>query len=604
MPFVCDPPTLDTVVAKQKLTKEANTAGQFAGTGVPLLDSVLSNINQSISSIANVTVNAGVSQLVTNTQDKLAGTLGPLGAAAVANITTILNLSANAKMTGYGFVIDSLQRQVTLRYALLRELQFHIAGLLSILQQLTRASSLRDLRLQQAYPFIKDGYINLSRVQTALKSSKPRFNKIVYRGVSADIDKALAILAGVPTTVTKNVRNGVSVGTAIQKYKLSDSIAQTALMTETYIWHLENLVAIPVGGFDAVGPNMTFSATNKLIQERQKQLNILKAGLYNTLQNDKGILGTLAWVDTNKGLILTNETAKVSVDVLKNYEATWKDLSTSSNALWGMLSPSLGLLQTVEEQVRTALAQGNSSSGPLAGYVNSTMLIAGVSAELTTAKQLLLAIESQGVAFDITANDYAALDAIVMYLNSAEYAKGVLALTSLLQLLVTATGLALQAPLSKGALYRAVVLFNDMSLVCRTVIKEDTALLNLLRKFHIMDKPGIAAVVKSLLALSLQGAVGSMISNSFSSGNFKQVTGLLTNVTTAVGGGVSAVTNTLSSILGTCDTVNNNAAAMGNPKALDLENVIYSNQQRSANVNAANKGIDFVRINKAKINGF
>jgi hypothetical protein len=605
MSFVCTPPSMDEILKLQKASKEATIAGQFAGTGVPLLDSVLSNLKQAISTPLNVAVSAGMTELVSKVQEGISKQLGTLGATAIANITSILNLAAESKIAGYGFVISALKKQIKLRHGLLRELDFHLNGMLSILRQLNQTSKAQDTRLQRAYPFIKAGYINLSRVQTLLEASKPRFNPIIYREVSTEIDNALGILIG-NTSIVKNylgkIRKGTPVNTAFKNYITDTIIKKTAMLVEVYLWHLENLVAIPTGGFDVKSPSAT--SDNSLLMDRQAQLNLIKKDLYNTLKNDEGILGTLAWVDSNKGLILTNEAAKASIATLQNYESDWSALTTSSKTLWTILSPSLGILQTVEAQVRKALSQGNTPINNVAGNVDSTMLIAGVTSQLTIAKQLLLLTEKQGIAYEMTASDYAALDNIVTYLNSAEYASGVTALTAILKQLLTALGMSLQATISKGTIQRAVVLFRTMDLECKTAIREDIILLKLLNSFNIMGTPGILAIGKSIQALSTQGAVGAMVAKSFSSGNLQQITDLMTNVGAAVSGGASSVSNTLTSIFKDCNKVNNNVSAVDNAKINATENAFYKREQEANTKAISNQNIDYNTWIKEKLIGF
>ena len=605
MSFVCTPPSMDEVLKIQKAAKEATVAGQYAGTGVPLLDSVISNIKQALSPALNVTVSVGMTELVSNVQTGVAGTLGTLGATAVANITTILNLSAEAKMAGYGFVISALKKQINLRYGLLEELDFHLNGMLGILRQINQTSRSQDTRLQRAYPFIKSGYVNLSKIQTLLETSNPRFSPVIYREVSTEIDNALGILEGDTSKVTNylgKIRKGMPVNTALKNYVTDTLVKKTTMLMEVYLWHLENLVAIPTGGFDVKSPSS--SPDNSLLIDRQAQLNTIKTKLYSTLKNDDNILGSLAWDDANKGLVLTNESANASIGVLQGYESDWSALTTSSKTLWTILSPSLGILQTVEAQVRKALAQGNTPTNNITGSISSTMLISTIVAQLTTAKQLLLLTGNQGIAYDITANDYAALDGIVTYLNSAEYVLGVTAITTLLKQLLTALGMSLQATTSKGTLQRAIVLFRAMDLECKTAMREDTILLKLLNTFNIMETPGMLAITKSIQALATQGAVGAMIAKSFSSGNFQQITNLMTNVCTAVGGGVDTVNDTLTAIFKDCNKINNNVSAVDNAKVNAAEASFYLREQFGATKALSDQNIDYVTIKREPLIGF
>ena len=608
MSFTCPQVTPDEAAKKITDSLNANTAGIFSGTGIPLLDSVLSNLSQTITKLSTGIKNdaAAIARDYSTASAYVQQQLSKTGfdqniSTVVSSFSSIVNISTDAFLNaGYALLTDTLKRQVCWRNILLQEINFHIIGVLDILKQLNTPAVLTlhpNPILARAYPFILESYRDLSKINNSLHSQNPRFSKALFNLVINAIDVALSILTDKTTgsviSQLSNVRNGQPSIVKQTTYQLEGVAATIDMLAETYMWHLENLISLASGntpvGLTATSliSNNTATEPNALLAQRQTQLNTLKTTLFkNPIISTNTVLGALAWMANNPDLTNTHAQAIITAEYFKTAPTDLAGLVAASSTLWSMMSPSLAILQDTTNKTQQALS-GSFNSGTLMAInlFSPLSMNTWVTSELIAAKALLNnpGISSLGAVVE----NMDILNDIIEYLNSPRYATGIAADNEVLNLITTAATFTQIATLKKGILKRALVIFNEIHVLCNTGIQNDTDLLNLLEQFDMINNPAVTAIVAALGGLAAQCAMGAMIAYNFSSGAFKTITSLLGSVQTAARQAVATVTNAFNALTGSCKLINNNAS-VNNQKAT-IEDTSYNSILTETTQTTANR---------------
>jgi hypothetical protein len=576
--FICTPLSTDELKNKLKLNKEAMVAGAYAGTGIPVLDSLIEDLATAAGGLAAVGMSAAVSAAQEKVKQTVGEMIGPFASSALTNIVAALNLVAELESVGQGIIADNLKQQVYLRYSMLKELQFHIQGMTNVLRRLDRRSELRqDIRLRRAYPYIKEAHSLMTKLRGMLLSSKPRFNKSLYKNGLMNIDMAISTLTTSRSTALATKFLQADRTNKLQSFGnllAEDVLSQYIQLAEIYMWHLSNLAAISAGGYTPTGFGLTTLTKNKTIPgvasnrndelfARQTRLNTLKNEMVANTPAVDDVMKTLTWVNANKGLILTHEAAKVSAEMLSKFPTDWAALSQSSKTLWTAITPGYGILTSVKEQVEATLARDVSKIDMVTrDIIEPVLLISWVTGGLEAAKQAFIGAEGSGVQFDAVAADKAVWDDLLEYLASKPYEDGIIAIDKVLKLLITAAAFAITGPLNKRIMKRAVVLFTEMDLLLQTGLNQDSILLQKLQNFNIMDNPGVMSAMTLLNNIAAQNPAAAGIVASMTNGGLSNVTSMVTGITASLAGGVTVLNDVYKKLFSECETTNKKTALL------------------------------------------
>jgi hypothetical protein len=609
MSFICNPTSVSDITKKVKEAKEADIAIGFAGTGIPLLDSLINDLTKALGALSS----AGMSSALTAADAALKEVVGSAASGAIAAITAVLSIEAEGQVASIGMMFDSLERQVRLRQILLEEVIFHVTGIMNILNRLTRVQTDNfDTSLRRAYPYILAAYRAIEIIRKSMTAAKPRYSIALLRRAVYNMDIAIGILTGDTSRALGKkffkdiVEKKTSPNQAFKDFIFKSVLEEYVVMAEVYIWHLTNLATVVVGGYASVGfgvIDMTSgytipgvgSSINTLLKQRQQHLNNLKLGWNKSLSSSRktnGALRSLAKLDANKGLTLTHEAIKIQVALAKTCKTDWSTLTASAKALWISLNPAYGILKDIKEKVEVQIQKTGDGSLVNAGYTRviaePLLFRSWVASGLEAAKQLLLTNEAAGQGFQNIAEDLALIDRILSYLNSTQYQtyseEGI---DTVLKLMSSAAAFAITGPLNRRILQRGLVLFNEMQLLTRRALAEDRYLLSLLEQLDILNNPATAAILKMLSGIAAQSSLGGTIIKKIINGNFVDVASMLSSITVAIAGGVGIVTDIFKKLTGGCE---NDNSTMGyiNAKA-DEAMTINENQVIKAAESAENK---------------
>jgi hypothetical protein len=612
MSFICTPLSYVDTIKKLVEAKEASIAGAFAGTGIPVLDSIIASLSSALSGFGAAAAIAGATAVDAALQDAL----GTFASSALAGVVSILNVATEAQILAFAFLLDTLKRQVSLRRILLSEVQFHVEGMLNILNQLNYSYQQGfDSKMKQALPYIIRAHNCIGMVRNSMTLPKPRFNLSLLRQAVHNIDIAIGILTNDRSRALGQkffqqvTKQNVNPGTAFKDFILASVMSQYIVLAEVYIWHLSNLVPIVVGGAAPVGYGVTDltlgynnynTGTNNsipgvpaniptLLTQRQQRFETLKASLYVGMPKSDSTLQKLAYIDSNKGLVLTHESVKTTAGLVRNMKTNWSTLSASAKALWITLSPAYNILGNIRGQVEKYVqnsAAGIGSTVVTKAVVDPILLKTWTVTGLESVKQIILTQEQAGANFDAVARDLAVIDAIITYLNSVRYTlNSEAAIDTLLKLAVTVGAFSLTAPLNKAVMRRAIVLFTEINVLLRGALREENYLLSLLNQLNIMNNPIIGAVMKAFTDLAAQSPFGAALVGGIVSGQWTTVATTFASITTAVAAGIGTVSDLYKKITGECDNANAKTAAT-NEKA---NQVMREHEDQAARAATANE---------------
>ncbi len=611
MSFICNPPSVSDIEKKIKEAKEASIAIGFAGTGIPLLDALLNDIGEELSTLGS----AGIASAYTAAEKVFQQTLGTAASSALAAITSVLNINAEIQAATAGTLFDTLRRQVELRRLLLNEVIFHVSGIMNILQRLNRVQTNNfDTTLKRAYPYILTAYKDITIIRRAIGSSKPRFNIALFREAIYNIDIAIGILTGDKSRALgekffKNVATSKSIGEMYQNFKdvmFQEVFNEYTVLAETYIWHLTNLITVLVGGYASIGfgsvdltSNSVIPGTannaNTLLKQRQAQLNGLKKNWVSEVTPPNTFLRTLANIDSNKGLTLTHEGIKLQVSLVRDFKTNWNSLSLSAKTLWASLNPAYGTLQDIKDKVEQQLqktSDGKIGGEGIAKQADPLLFRTWTASELEAVKQLLLTQEAAGSGFENVAQDLYIIDIILNYLNSERYqTKSEDTLNLMLTLMISTSAFAITGPLNRRLLQRGLVIFNEILTLAKNAMTEDNYLLSLLVQLNIIDNPLMATVFKILEGIALQSSLGASLIKDLTSGNYLSITSTLTSITEGFVEGVDVISDIYKKLTVGCGDSNKETAYI-NPKADEAMKI--NEDQITKSVTSANNPIDHV----------
>ena len=611
MALFCAPKTLTATIQDLIDAKEAEIAGAFAGTGIPIFDSILKELSEALANLAG----AATASLAAQAQNSLVDYLekridNEMIAGALANMVSLLNMGAELQNAVRAMMVHNLQRQVSLRLIYLQELQYHAKGILSILGYLNQAYNKDgDPRLKQAYPFILRALNNLKKLQAMADGPKPRFNIGLYRTILADVDNAINILTGSKKSkAAEKFVQSVNRKTNLKKLALAFSdylweeiLAEQVIRAETYTWHLANFLSVITGGQgigkvslikspasgDGSIPGLDPNRDN-LLKQRTRELRAKRDAWRKFPPTAAEPFKTMEWIDTNKGLLITHDFAMRGAETIVDFKVQWNTLSYASKMLWVMMSPALSVLELTEEEVRNVLKQGNgpdANGGSASQYTTPIIFIPYIASQLTVAKQLIKGFGKSGEDFEAVASDEEAWDNIVKYLTSTDYDKATTSITQVLKLVPQATWLAVSGPFQRPQLRKALIIFSETDKLLNKAIAADQHLLQLLSQFNIMDNPGVKAAMSSLTAAAGQSPVAAAMMSALASGQVGSLASMLS--------GISAVGVQIKELIKGCPTVKGktsvtNLEASNNGKVLgDNSKIIVARQKELEDKKAA-----------------
>ncbi|MFA6295424.1 MAG: hypothetical protein WC666_03295 [Candidatus Paceibacterota bacterium] len=597
MKLFCEPTSYADTLTKLKESKEAEVAGAFAGTGIPIFDSVLKSLSESLSSLTSAAAASLVDQAQTNLTNYINERIDDqLVSTALANIVALLNVGSELTSAVRMMMVHNLRRQASLRLILMSEMQFHARGILSVLNYLAqpyRQNS--DPRLRQAYPYILAALKQFRKLREMAKDPKPRFNIQLYRAILANIDRAIDILTGTrsSTAAQKFIKsinrktNAAKLTKQFQDYIFDDFLSEQIIRAETYIWHLTNFLAVVAGGaYPAslgaatlvTGNNIPGLDPNRknLLVERKKLLEQEKAKWRMLTPKAIEPFKTMEWIDVNKGLVFTHELALQGADIIVNFDVSWNTMSASANTLWAMMSPGFTILESTEGEVKNHLDKengGNNTSSLPNTLSTSLLFIPYVASKLSASKTMIRGFGKAGEDFEAVAVDQAVWENIQRYLKGQSYLGSMKAIATLLHLVPKATALAVAGPLNRQSLQKALIVFNEIDRSLSIAIAEERQLLQVLAEFNIMDNPGVMAAMNSLNAAAGQSPVAAAIANSLVTGQAGSVAAMFMSVVSAV--------KSIKEMFSGCTTIKKETAK-NNAKATENADIFTVNQPHIA----------------------
>ncbi len=615
MSLFCSPLSLTDLQKKISATIRAYQSGAFAGTGVPILDSVLKNLTNSVNSALGNSLAIGTTLL----QQKLQTQLAKWGittsrATALAGLVTILNLGAGAQTALMSMMLDYFQTEVTLRYVLMQELAFHVNGILSLINSLNQFASTgtTDRRVQAALPFISKALQDLMLLQNTVGSSRPIINPIVFNDAASKINSAITILSSPAASI-----NGANLAAvvasrqmnALTKYASDTVLSQQEMFSQLYIWHLTNYVTILTGGIAPLGwsindlqPNNGARSVNQMITDRQQEFDAKKKALETQLSLGSDLVQT---IDANKGLVVTNTIIANTAEQILDFTVNWSNLSSAAKVLWYSFTPAISILQNVIQQSTDYLLGDTKTINVNFGLATPIFTTAWAITQLEAAQTDLQIISPSVASFAASSNELAAFTELQNYLQSIEYATAADYIDKLISLGTNISWAAIAGPFSNRELTRAAVAFKQCQTYINAAIHSDLTILQLISNFSIINDPGAQAVLTAMQNLSSQSpeaaALLSTAVNNTSAlgtlmiGAYQTVLAPVTLTSTAVSG-IKTLTNsavnfvsdsatTLSSLLakvfGPCPTAGSKTA-LTNSNVEKLDAISSGNRQTLA----------------------
>lgn len=599
MILFCKQPSVADTLKKLKESKEAEVAGAFAGTGIPIFDSVLQSLSESLSALSSDVAASLVDQATSGLSDYLANRINnEIVATALANTVAILNLGAELQNAARAMMVHNLKRQATLRLIQLRELQFHAEGIISILSYLAKPyQKIQDPRLKMAYPLIVSALNKVRKLRAMAEAAKPRFNVSLFRSALSDVDRAITILTGKRNSTAtdkfiKSVNKNTNAKKILQKftdYLLETVVAEQVVRAETYIWHLTNFTLVIAGGdFPANIGTTTLVAGGTIpgLDPNRKNILVERKEKFNKLRKAWRVLPpkavepfkTMEWIDNNKGLLITHEIAMQAAQSIIDMDTGWTGLAASSKALWVMMSPAIVMLEGTESEVSQYLKDSAGASGFSQNVTTPLLFIPYIASKLIATRTMINSFGKAGEDFEAVAGDEEAWQNIRTYLQGTAYTTSMAGVSKVVKLTLPSTALALGGPLDRRLLNKALILFNDTNKALKNAINEETTLLQVLSNFNIMDNPGVMQAMRNLNLLAAQNPVAAAIAQGLISGQ----AGAIASMLQSVGGAITAAKD----LLAGCDTIKQKTAVT-NPTANANASVAEDRAKKLAKKNEA-----------------